>query len=162
MGAAFSKGIICVERVPQDGTSGRPIFPILALTAILCLAHCSSDDNGGGNPPTPETPCVPETELIDASMTVGYCAAAGNPTWGYWDSPLCTPSQIGSIMGDTILTIGGRDYSIETLYRRTNGVTHLLFLDFDDNESLPNENLILQLGSDEFVLDDADPSAGYG
>ena len=28
--------------------SGRPILPILALTAILCLPHCSSDDNGGG------------------------------------------------------------------------------------------------------------------
>ena len=33
------------------------LFPILALTAILCLAHCSSDDNGGGSGsggPTPD------------------------------------------------------------------------------------------------------------
>ena len=26
----------------------RSLFPILALTAVLCLPHCSSDDNGGG------------------------------------------------------------------------------------------------------------------
>ena len=45
---ALFTGLFKFHSPQQSRTSGRPILPILALTAVLCLPHCSSDDNGGG------------------------------------------------------------------------------------------------------------------
>ena len=99
----FPKGII--ERVPQGGTSGRPILPILALTAILCLTHCSSDDNGGGGGGGGDDPVDP-VPLSAIYIWRSECLVAGDmspPSSGDSGVPPCpSVSANGRVGGKQI------------------------------------------------------------
>ena len=66
--------------------NGRPILPILALTAVLCLPQCSSDDNGGvGGTPDDGTPPTPKAQSISIGPNGKHTCAVvdgGVKCWG--------------------------------------------------------------------------------
>ena len=67
---------LCPKGIKAVQPSGRPILPILALTAILCLTHCSSDDNGGSTASeTPESDPVPLSAIY---IWRSECLVKGN------------------------------------------------------------------------------------
>ena len=66
---------------PRNRTSGRLLFPILALTAILCLPHCTSDDNGGGGSGGNGGPTDTDTDPSPLSaiyLWLTNCTSQGN------------------------------------------------------------------------------------
>ena len=63
-----------VARLRGSFCKARSIFPILALTAMLCLSHCENDNDNGGGGNTP-TSCMPSPKtLLPATLTVGQWA----------------------------------------------------------------------------------------
>ena len=70
----------------QSRTSGRPILSILALTAILCLTHCSSDDNGGVGGTPDDGPNTPIAQSISIGSSGAHACAVvdkGVQCWGF-------------------------------------------------------------------------------
>ena len=140
--------------------------------AILSFTHCSSDDNGGGGgggdeptdtPTDTDTDTGPscDTELLDTTMTVGGGTIASG--YGIVASGVFSAGA-GSMLPDDTFSLAGVDYVISgLLHAKVPGSTKNLYLNVGG--TIPTNNLVLQLDSDEFVFSgagaaeyDSDPS----
>ena len=136
-----------------------------------------------------ECSCTPgDTELLSSTLGIGDCGSAystlgippeggGVDVWGYGGNGICS-SHTGSLSeGGNFEIDGGTPYTIQELYRM---LSYSYYYSDDDPDSYKYEidytalvldlgrsgvpeNIVLQLGSDEFTFADArvNPSNAY-